>query len=552
MSFHAENDTIAKRGLTFPIGSAQSEFRIPNSEIPPAFRLGYILCLTMLRFDVFTNGQPARQVDLAGAYVFGQDGIPVRADMAFAGGQITCVKRIAGACGLALMWDAGSSGRFLLSTTRLAERAKPYNLNVELARAQMTRIAQKREDWGLFDFSGAEKLNKEFEAVKLDFIESLKAAQPAQAAALADQALAEGVTLGEKMSLFHADVLIGRRKNASAAGGGVAFGCMVDLFSAREDYCERIRETFDFVSIPMAWKHCEPKERQHQYQQVDNWVNWAVRNRKPVHGGPLLSFEPARLPEWLYLWEHDYDALRDMIYEHIQRVAQRYERQVRTWTVISGIHAHNSFNLSFEQLMELTRMSCLLVKKLCPRSQVMIELLMPYGEYYARNQRTIPPLLYADMCVQGGVKFDAFGLQVCMGVPADGFYIRDLMQVSNLLDEFVGFGKPLHVTGCQVPSDITPDAWDAWGGKEPIPRAGTWHAPWSPRLQAEWLQAFYRVAMSKPYVESISWRDLGDYEGHFIPHGGLCRANLEPKLAYREMRAFRSYINAGRKAEPKG
>ena len=34
--------------------------------------------------------------------------------------------------------------------------AVPYILNVELARAQLMRIAQKREDWGLFDYPGAE------------------------------------------------------------------------------------------------------------------------------------------------------------------------------------------------------------------------------------------------------------------------------------------------------------------------------------------------------------------------------------------------------------
>lgn len=495
----------------------------------------------MLRFDVYNGGAPARQVDLSGAYVFGQDGIPIRADIAVAGAQITCTKRVPGACGIALLWDAGVSGRFLLPTTRLAERKEPYNLNVELARSQITRIIQKREDWGLFDYSGAEQLNKEFDAVRRKFIESLKADDPAAASVLADQALASGVTLGEKMALFHADVLLGRRK--APLQNNPPFGCVVDPFSTKEEYVERLR-TFDFLNIPMFWKLTEPKERQYQYAQVDAWVNWASRNKKPIHAGPLLSFEPARLPEWLYLFEHDYEALRDQIYEHIQRIVQRYEKHVRIWTVVSGIHAYNSFNLSFEQLMELTRMSCLLVKKLAPHCQVMIELTMPFGEYYARNARTIPALLYADMAVQGGVKFDAFGIQTAMGVPIDGYYVRDLMQVSSLLDELVSFSKPLHITAAEVPSDMSSDAWDAWGGKELIARAGQWHADWSQRLQAEWLQAFYRIALSKPYVETVCWRDLADYEGHFIPHGGLCRNDMEPKMSFKELRALRSAINA--------
>ena len=490
----------------------------------------------MLRFDVFRNSGPLSDIDLAGAYVFGQDSIPVRADLAAAGGQISCIKRTAGACGLALLWEAGSAGRFLLPTTRLPERKKPYVLNVELARGQLGRIFQKREDWGLFDFANAKQLNKEFLAIRKLFVEALKAPTAAEAAALADRALAGSVTLGEKMTLFHADVLLNRRKGA---GSPSSFGCMVDLFASADEYTDRLREAFDFITVPLPWKQIEPKERHYEYSQADAWINWAARARKRVHAGPLLSFEPKHLPEWLYIWEHDYEALRDLTYEHIQRIVQRYERHVKLWKVVSGIHANNSFNLNFDQLMELTRMSCLLVNKLAPKAKVLIDLAMPWGEYYARNQRTIPPLLYADMAVQSGIKFDAFGLQIYMGVPVDGYYVRDLMQISSLLDEFVGFGKSLHITACGVPSNVTADAWDAWGGLQPVPKGGQWHQPWSPRLQAEWVQAFCRVALSKPFVESVCWRDLADYEGHYIPHGGLCRNNMDPKLSFKELRNFK-------------
>jgi hypothetical protein len=109
----------------------------------------------------------------------------------------------------------------------------------------------------------------------------------------------------------------------------------------------------------------------------------------------------------------------------------------------------------------------------------------------------------------------------------------------------------VHVTGCEVPSEMSADAWDFWSGREATVEAGQWHAPWSQRLQAEWLQAFCRVCISKPYVESICWRDLADYEGHYVPHGGLCQNNLEPKLAYRELRNFKAFLTSGRFAEGK-
>jgi hypothetical protein len=492
----------------------------------------------MLQFEVYKDGRAVDELDLSGALVFGQDRIPVRADLTFADGKITCIKRSPGACGLALCWEAGRSGRVVLSTTRLPERDQPYVLSVELVRGHLARMAQKLEDWGLYDFASAQEHLEEFRAVRDKFIESLKQTSNAEASRLAVDALDQAVTLGEKLALFHAEILLSRRRSVRA----VRFGCRLDLFSMSEGYNGRINEAMDFVSIPTPWKHTEPKEHQYHWTQIDQWITWAAKNRRRVHAGPLVSFETNQIPEWIYIWEHDYEALRDLIYEHVQKVVRRYAKQVRVWNVVSGIHACNSFNLTFDQLMELTRMSCLLVKKLAPKSQVMIDLAMPFGEYYARNQRTIPPMLYADMAVQSGVKFDAFGLQILQGVGVEGHYVRDLMQLSDLVDELVSLGKSIHITSCQVPSDASSDTWDHWSGEHEPAEGGMWHSPWSQRLQAEWLQAFARVAISKPYVESLCWQDLADYEGHFLPHGGLCKNNMEPKLAFTELKNFRAKL----------
>ncbi len=495
----------------------------------------------MLRFDVYHNGAPAERIDLSGAYVFAQENIPVRADLAATQGQISCLKRTPGACGLSLLWDAGEPGRLMLPTTRLPDRKQPYNLNVELARARLMHLLQKREDWGLFDYEDAGGLNQELDEARRRFVDALRCDDPSEAARLADACLAEAITLAEKTALFHADVFLSRRRQ-SAITSRVSFGCVVDLLSNTERYRSLLTEAFDFISVPTCWKKLAPKERSYRWESIDDWVNWAITRRSGIHAGPLVSFDPADVPEWLYIWEHDYESLRDMIYEHLQRIVQRYERKVRAWKVVSGLHAHNSFNLSFEQIMELTRMSCSVVKRLAPRSMVLIDLVLPWGEYYARNQRTIPPLLYADMAVQSGIKFDGFGVQLYLGAPRDGMFVRDLAQVSSLLDEFVGFGMPVHITGVQVPSEVTPDAWDAWRGGAPVAEAGHWHNPWNQRLQAEWLQAFARVAISKPFVESICWRDLADYEGHYLPHGGLCRNDLQAKLVFKELRNFRLWL----------
>ena len=169
-----------------------------------------------------------------------------------------------------------------------------------------------------------------------------------------------------------------------------------------------------------------------------------------------MVFQENQLPDWLAMYETDFDTVRNLIFEHVRRVVERYSNYVLHWDVISGVHADNTFNFTFEQLMELTRVTTALVKQLAPRAQAIIDLTSPWGEYYARNQRTIPPMLYADMVVQSGIGFDGIGAQFLFGAPSDGMFVRDMFQISEKLDRLGNFGKPVHLTAVQVPS-----AWPA-------------------------------------------------------------------------------------------
>ncbi|NLX14264.1 MAG: hypothetical protein GXY44_11505, partial [Phycisphaerales bacterium] len=108
----------------------------------------------MLRFAVDENGASGREISLAGSYVIGSDGVPLRADIDFNGSLLTCQKKAEGPAGLAILWPVAGCGNLMLETSRLVERDKVYNLPLELARGRLMRMSQKREDWGLFDFDG--------------------------------------------------------------------------------------------------------------------------------------------------------------------------------------------------------------------------------------------------------------------------------------------------------------------------------------------------------------------------------------------------------------
>ncbi len=493
----------------------------------------------MLAFAVYRDGEPATEVRLSSAYVVGSDDVPLRAELAFKDGLITCEKRAAGPAGLAILWPVEGCGEILIETTRLLERQEPYVLQIELARGRLLRVNQKIEEWGLFDFEGTEKILEQVTKARDWLIKALQAGTPEEGAAYGDRSLALGVAASEALTKFHADIFLSRRKQTGGWSKHV-FGCAIHLDKPTETIRRRLSTAFEFVTVPVGWRDVEPNEQTFHWKPLDAWVEALTKHHIPIKGSALLSFHERHVPDWLYIWEHDFDTLRDLAFEHARRVINRYGQYIQIWDVISGIHATNCFSFSFEQLMELTRMAAAIAKQSAPNCHAIIDLIAPWGEYYARNQRTIPPLLYADMVTQSGVDFDAFGLQFHFGPLADGTCVRDMFQISSVIDSFSKLGKPLHITAVQVPSDIVPVRNSSDEGMEIMLDGGRWHDDWSEKVQADWLKEFLAVALSKPFIESVTWGSFADHPKQLIPHAGLLRADMAPKTAYNAMNKMRS------------
>jgi hypothetical protein len=499
----------------------------------------------MLHFQVYDHGQPARRIDLQGAHGIGAEGVPTRVECHFADGKLRVSSRGTGPVGLALLWPVEGFGKVLLETTRLPGRQKPYNLNVEIARWRLQRVLSKREEWGLLTYPGSEQFNGRIEKAEALFIQALqKLNDPPAAAALADEALTLAMWAGEQMAGFHGEAFLARRKQNTRIPPAL-LGAHVDIFSLTDSYRAALKQTCGLAVLPFSWKTIEPKEQEFQLDGLESWAKYLTAQNIAIKAAPLVCLSERYVPDWLFIWEHDFEALRDLVYEHVRTLVGRFGKHVRYWGAVCGLNRYNCLNLTFDQLIELTRITAQAVKKVDPKASVVIDLVQPWGEYYARGPRTIPPQLYVDFVGQSNVPFDAIGLEILMGVGHEGYYVRDLLQISSLLDKFANLGKPIHVSAVQVPSATAPDNWDHWRGARSAADGGTWRAAWNENLQAQWLEAFYTIAASKPFVECICWRDLADYEGHFLPHGGLMHNNLAPKAAYHALTNFRSRYLAG-------
>ncbi|MEM6392687.1 MAG: endo-1,4-beta-xylanase [Planctomycetota bacterium] len=499
----------------------------------------------MLRFYVFDHDAlPASTWPLRNAYIVGADGNAMRCDITFRNGIIDVHKRDAGAAALALQHPAGDLGELTLQTCLLPDREEPYILTLELARHRLMTLYAKLEDWQMFELPEDHPVTKRSETARKKFIEALCRAgdSPEEAARLAGESLHTALDGSEELALAHSELLLNRRIFVGALPKA-PLGCGAALELRDERVRAGLRSQFDFVQVPMPWKALCPEEGNYQWGLMDDWVEWSAAQRVPLVAGPLIAFEPGELPDWLYIWEHDYDTVRDMIYEHVERVVERYKNTVTAWNVVSGLHVNKHFTFNFEQLMDLTRMCTMLVKKAQPASKAIVELRQPFGEYYGENQRSIPPLMYADLLVQSSIGFDALSIRYPMGQAMPGQHTRDLMQLSNMLDQFSHFGKPVHVT-LGVPSETVTSMMIARAeSNDPVDaEAGYWRRPWSGVVQSHWLEAALQIAVSKPYIDAVAWHDLVDHPNIELPLSGLVGEDLQARPAWRRLVGFRRHL----------
>lgn len=495
-----------------------------------------------VKFEIYRNGVRVTSFEPVAAMAIGPESVPVPGEVTFRDGLLVVNRKDDHAVGAALLWDVGPLGSFILETTRLPPRDKPYILNVELARFRLMKIVQKQEDWNLFDFPKFEKFLQKLHEGQMIFAETLgKLHDAPAAAALADRALEMAIDLSEQLAAFHTDLLLNRRKQTNGFVKHV-FGCRIDPQVTNERYREVVASQFDYAVVPMSWKDVQPQEQSFNPAPVDEWVDLLSKRRVPTIAGPLVRLDAQNVPDWMVIWEHDFDMLREMAYDYVQKLVTRYRKAIAVWNVVAGIQSNTAFSLSFEQIIELTRLLVSQVKALLPGARTLVTITHPFGEYHARGRggapAGVPPMLYAEMLANAGIAFEAFGLEIELGVPATGHFNRDLFQLSCALDKFATLGKPVFITSIGVPGQPTADANDATGGRLIPEQAGRWHRPWDPQLQADWMDAVYQMALSKPFVEAVAWSSVADVSPT-LPGGGLLDDLLQPKPAFTKLQQLR-------------
>jgi hypothetical protein len=504
----------------------------------------------MLSFVSYDSQGPREAWPLRHAHLLGKENLAIASRFRFDGPRLVCEKPTIDEAALALQHDGGPSGVLTLQTCLLPDRERPYLLELELARHRIMLFLNKLEEWSLADLGPDDPVMRRFEEARGHFTEALStpagpggAYTPGQATS-AQRSLEAAIVASEMLVRRQAGRQLATRLNADPAVAKPVPRPRLGVAVHNEQFGDPLKKVlsshFDVVNVPLLWAEIEREEGRYSFVKTDRWIEWAVRVAKmPLIGGPVIDFARDAYPAWLGVWEHDYSSLREFAYEHAKRVVTRYRRTITRWIAISGANLNDGFSFSVDEMLELTRLSVLLIRKLHPSAKVVVEVAQPFGEHVSTNGQSISPLLYAELVMESGIDIDALGLRIQMGDLAPGRSTRDLMELSAVLDAFSVFDRPLDITALGAPS-VPP----ALITEEDLARSpGHWQRDWNADQQGDWLDEALCVCASKPFVRSVIWQALYDtVETPTMPNGGLISREGKAKPALRRLYDLRQCI----------
>lgn len=292
-------------------------------------------------------------------------------------------------------------------------------------------------------------------------------------------------------------------------------------------YAKFFTQAFDFATLPFYPNRTAPRAGEFDYSYIDRALPYLLEHGIVPKGHPLWFGHREVNPSWLF--SLPYPELRKAAQTIAKSHVSRYRGQITTWDAMNEAHDWaNCFELSHDQLIDLTRACCEALRESDPAAQSVVNICLPFAEnvagrytcYGALPERLLSPLSYLRLLLCQNVPFDAVGIQLY-------FPARDMASVHRLLDVYASLGKPLHITEMGVPSGSRAAASD-WA--QLSHSEGSWHGGWSERTQADWLEQFYTLASSHPAVTALTWWDF--IEPSFCGNGAFLYEDETPKEMY--------------------
>ena len=406
------------------------------------------------------------------------------------------------------------------------ERARPYQLPVELARGTINRLRTKSSVWQMAGLEVTAELASELDSAVRTFAQAAtNQNQPALSSRLAEDAIRQSL---DAMALlaqqYSRQVLESRHRNAGQLptllagnlGGSTMPENLEPMFVA----------AFNAAVIPFNWRCAEPECDKDDWAETDRQLKLCLRHRLKILGGPLMRLDRSSLPGWVADRCRDFNWLSGCIARYISNAVKRYKGQVHLWHCSAAANVAAGLPLSDEQRLRLAVLAIETTRRCDPRTPVIVSFDQPWGEYMVETPFALPPMHFAEMMVRAELGLAGIGLELNLGYWPDGSLPRDLLEIGQLIDQWSQLGLPL-IPMISIPSGCDDDPLASQSTARPV-RSVAGDCP-SIDSQKRLIEQLLPMLTAKQSVQAIVWNQVFDSADHRFAHGGLFDASSRPK-----------------------
>jgi hypothetical protein len=489
----------------------------------------------VLKFQLTTPDLASRIHELRKAYITGLDRTPSRLSVDIRPGLMSCHRDNNESGRLYVPWPVEGFGTPIVGTATLAERPQPYNLAVELARGKLNEVRNQLADWRQMGLRTPPELDALLKKAHQAFIKAATSGDDPDASHAAAQASLAAVWAAGNLLVDTYTSQVLQTRLATSPRLPTLLGCVLDGDPKQAPWAADAVAAFNSAQLSCTWKSLSPAEGQYRWDEFDAQLAWCRRNKLTVQAGPLLEFRPHALPDWIWLWEGDFDTILGLVVDLVRQVVVRYRGKIPTWHLVHRPASTETLGLSEEEQIRIAARAVQVARQADPQAQFTIGVERPWAEWMGSSPFQLGPLHLADYLVRADLGLAGIALEIAPGYSPPGSHIRDLFDYSKLLDLYALLNLPLHVN-LVLPSSAEPDP-----RADPSIRVerSQWPAPPDEMSQAEWAAKWVALAVAKPFVRSVTWLQMSDASPHFYPHGGLFRADQTPKPVVPWLKSFR-------------
>jgi hypothetical protein len=470
-------------------------------------------------------------------YVAGPEEIPWATRASMQGEELVVERAINDSGNVFVPWLVEGQGQTMLATATLMERQQPYVLDVELARGLIQRIRNRLFIWEWLGMATSASLNRQLAEATQKFARSATNQKDLAAAGeQANAAIAQALSMSEEMvAEYSRQATISRMQQTPVSTLlGVSLGPKLPSVEMRR----KLVEACNIIQIPIAWRAIEQREGKRNWKHTDEQLAWCQQAGLKVSAGPLLQMDDRGIPDWMVLWDGDFDNLMKLFLDHVRSVVSRYAGRVHLWQVASRINTGKVLSLEEEQRLHLVAHALDLVRRLDPRTPTVVSFDQPWAEYLGSKADDLAPSHYADALVRADLGISGFALEVNAGFDPGGSIHRPTFEWGRLLDQWSLWGLPLMIC-LSTASDTTRDPTARKNIDVSLP-TGMGQSDVDP--QRHWAGSVLPMLLARSAVQVVVWNQISDGEPHEFPHAGLFDAKHQPKPTLDLMRDLRKSL----------